>query len=158
MRPTQGAAGRDVIDIVRDATGRLFHRHRRQVIRMPWGRSPILSFRSPSHGVLRPQPEEAPWRTARIDPTRGPHAAADLTDEDLEQLARIIAWEVAVRTTTEQFRDQLGGLADQRVDMQEAIDAVRKERELMRFAAEVMNDIQRLPEVPETPDVYGHYL
>ncbi len=97
-------------------------------------------------------------QNGRIDPTRGPHAAADLTDEDLEQLARIIAWEVAVRTTTEQFRDQLGGLADQRADMQEVIDAVRQERELTRFAAEVMNDIERLPEVHETPEGYGHYL
>ena len=96
--------------------------------------------------------------TGQIDPTRGPHAAADLSDEELDGLARIVAWEVAVRTTTEQFRDQLGGLADQRVHMQEAIEAVRRERELMRFAAEVMQDIEQLPVVDSSNKVYGHYL
>lgn len=96
--------------------------------------------------------------TGQIDPTRGPHAAADLSDEELDGLARIVAWEVAVRTTIEQFRDQLGGLADQRAHMQEAIEAVRCERELMRFAADVMQDIEQLPIIDSTKEFCGHYL
>lgn len=96
----------------------------------------------------------------RLDPSRGPHAAAALTDEDLDYLAKIVAWEVAVRTSAAHFRDRLNELAEARVHMQEAIQHVRHERDLIRFAEEVLSDLEQLPvqgdQQPE--DTYGMYL
>ncbi len=92
-----------------------------------------------------------------IDPTRGPHAAAELTDEELTYLAKIVAWEVAIRTSSEYFTRRLTELADSRAHMQSAIESLRRERDLMRFAAEVTADIEQLPVVEEETS-YGLYL
>ena len=96
----------------------------------------------------------------QIDPSRGPHAAADMTDEELEFLARVVAWEVAVRTSTEHFRDHLTELSEARPRMQDAIRQVRHERELMRFAQEVLRDLEQLPvqKEDEPEESYGFYL
>jgi len=96
----------------------------------------------------------------RIDPSQGPHAAANLTDEALDYLVGVIAWEVAVRTSTEHFRDQLARLAEARPHMQNAIEQVRRERDLMHFAQEVLRDLEQLPtqEENEPEEVYGQYL
>ena len=82
----------------------------------------------------------------RIDPGRGPHAAANLTDEALDYLVGIVAWEVAVRTSTDHFRDQLARLAEARPHMQSAIEQVRHERDLMHFAQEVLRDLEQPPD------------
>lgn len=96
----------------------------------------------------------------QIDPNRGPHAAADMTDEELDFIARIVAWEVAVRTSTEHFRDHLAELSEARPQMQQAIQQVRQEREQMRFAREVLADLEQLPvqKEEEPEEVYGLYL
>ena len=96
----------------------------------------------------------------RIDPSRGPRAAANLTDEALAYLVGIVAWEVAVRTSTKHFRDQLARLAEARPHMPNAIEQVRRERDLMHFAQEVLRDLERLPtqEEPEPEEVYGQCL
>lgn len=96
----------------------------------------------------------------RIDPSKGSHAAGDLTNETLEYLAKIVAFEVALRTNAAFFKDRLVALADARSDMQEILDQVRHERDLMRFAEQVMSDLEQLPvqsEAKPEPN-YGMYL
>lgn len=80
-----------------------------------------------------------------IDPDRGLHAAADLTDEALKYLFELILWELAVRTDADQFMACLHNAIDQRQDCEDQIQQLRDQRDLMHFAAAVMLDIQRLP-------------
>ncbi len=95
-----------------------------------------------------------------IDPGRGPHAAADLSDEALEYLYKILTWELAIRTSRDTFVARLVELLEAREGIDETIDELRRERELMRFASEVLADIERLPvTTPEpTAETYGLYL
>ena len=93
-----------------------------------------------------------------IDPTNGPHAAAELSDEALEYLSKVVALEFALRTDAEYFRDKLVALAEARSAMQDTIDQVRHERDLMRFAAQVMADLEQLPVVEEPEPRFGMYL
>ena len=92
-----------------------------------------------------------------IDPQKGPHAAAELSDEELTYLANLVAWEVAVRTTSEGFARRLGELIEARDGLDATLEDVRRERELLRFAAEVLADIEALP-VVQAEESYGFYL
>ncbi len=95
-----------------------------------------------------------------IDPSRGPHAAAGLSDEALEYLYKILTWELAIRTSRETFVSRLLELLEAREDIDETIDELRRERELMRFASDVLADIARLPLTASEPtaETYGMYL
>lgn len=82
-----------------------------------------------------------------IDTDGGQHAAAEIEDGDLVRLCGMVLYELAVRLDEEQFADYLERIREQRRANEGAIAATRHERDLMRFAAEVMLDIQRLPEI-----------
>ena len=87
-----------------------------------------------------------------IDPELGPDAAADMTDEELNYLCKIALWELAVRTDQEQFDSCLEEAMANRRQSSDEVAQVRKQRDMMQFAAQVMMDIQQLPEVGEPQD------
>ena len=93
-----------------------------------------------------------------IDPTRGPHAAAAVSDEGLEYLCKIILWELAVRTEKQTFLDELRTVLEAREQLDEPLAEVRNERDLMLFAAEVMADLDRLPLLEKQEPPIGMYL
>ncbi len=95
-----------------------------------------------------------------IDPGGGPHSAAELSNEVLEYLFELVLWELAIRTSREQFEQCLANATAQRARSEEVIQELRRQRDLMCFAAEVMRDIQLLPGTDESaaPPSTGMYL
>lgn len=85
----------------------------------------------------------------QIDPSQGPDAAADATNEQLETLLRIVMWELAMRTTKENFDQHLEHLARARAEMDDDLESARTKREQRRFVTEVLRDLERLPMVAE---------
>ncbi|HLF62073.1 MAG TPA: hypothetical protein VI980_12940 [Acidimicrobiia bacterium] len=85
-----------------------------------------------------------------IDPSQGPDAAADATNDQLETLLRILMWELAMRTSKEQFDQHLNQLAKARAEMDDDLENARNKREQRRFVAEVLRDLEKLPVVGET--------
>jgi hypothetical protein len=85
----------------------------------------------------------------QIDPSQGPDAAAEATNDQLETLLRIVMWELALRTTKESFDHHLEVLAKARAEMDDDLDTARAKREQRRFVAEVLRDLERLPMVQE---------
>jgi hypothetical protein len=84
-----------------------------------------------------------------IDPSQGPDAAADATNDQLEALLRIVMWELAMRTTKEHFDHHLDHLSKVRAEMDDDLETARTKREQRRFVAEVLRDLERLPMVEE---------
>lgn len=80
-----------------------------------------------------------------IDPTDGPHAAAALTDDQLEYLSKLMLWELSVRTSKDGFMDYLELFKTLREGNDELIDEVQYERDLMHFEEEVLADLDALP-------------
>ena len=80
-----------------------------------------------------------------IDPTRGPHAAAAVSDDDPEYVCKIILWKLAVRTEKQTFLDELRRVLEAGEQLGEPLAEVRNERDLMRFAAKMMADLDSLP-------------
>lgn len=93
-----------------------------------------------------------------IDPEKGDHAAADLSDEAMQYLYEVVLWELAIRTDEKQFTNCLREASEVRRSLEEKLAEVRQQRELMRFAAEVMLDIERLPVIEEREPTTGMYL
>ena len=85
----------------------------------------------------------------QIDPSQGPDAAADATNDQLETLLRIVMWELAMRTTKEHFDNHLDHIAKARAQMDDDLETARTKREQRRFVAEVLRDLERLPVVDE---------
>lgn len=83
----------------------------------------------------------------RIDTDRGPDAAADLADAELEYLCGLILWELAVRTDEADFADYLQRVLDVRRERATELESVRAQRDLLLFAAQVMRDIAALPTI-----------
>ncbi|MBT8216043.1 MAG: hypothetical protein HKN74_13795 [Acidimicrobiia bacterium] len=81
----------------------------------------------------------------RIDTDRGPDAAADLADAELEYLCGLTLWELAVRTDEPDFADYLHRVLDMRRERAAELESVRDHRDRMLFAAEVMRDLAALP-------------
>jgi len=88
--------------------------------------------------------------THNIDPTKGPDAAAELPDEEFGHLLQILVWELALRTSREQFEQQIRQIAVSRAEAAEDIETAKEAREKQKFINEVMCDIERLPEVGES--------
>ncbi len=84
-----------------------------------------------------------------IDPAKGPEAAAGLEDEEFAQLLQILFWELALRTSREQFEQQIRQIAISRAEAEDDIETAKEARELQQFISAVMSDIQQLPEVGE---------
>ena len=87
--------------------------------------------------------------THNIDPTKGPDAAASLPDEEFGHLLQILVWELAVRTSREQFEQKIREIAISRAEADDDIETAKEAREQQRFICAVMRDIQGLPEVGE---------
>ena len=84
-----------------------------------------------------------------IDPSQGAHAAADLSDAEVEYLAKLALWEYAVRNDRHQWIDFVEEIMSVRDEVHEVIVEVRKERELMAFEAEVLADLDNLEVVQQ---------
>lgn len=93
-----------------------------------------------------------------IDPKDGDHAAADLSNEALQYLYELVLWELAIRTDEEQFSNCLREATEIRSSLEEKLAQARRQRDLMRFAAEVMLDIERIPVIEESEPTTGMYL
>ena len=91
-----------------------------------------------------------------IDPTQGPHAAAGLTDEEVEFLSGMLIWELGIRFPKDQYVELLARATEARDRLDDEIEFTRHEREMMRFEIEVLDDIENLPLT--TDSAPGHYL
>lgn len=90
-----------------------------------------------------------------IDPENGDHAAADLSDGAVRHLFELVLWELAIRTDEEEFNDCLCEANEIGGSLEEMLVKARRQRELMRFAAEVMLDIESIPVIEESEPTTG---
>lgn len=102
--------------------------------------------------------KEEVMESMHIDPGKGEHAAADLSDGALRYLFELVLWELAIRTDAEEFNDCLSAANEARRSLEERLVQARGQRELMRFAAEVMHDLERIPVIEESEPTTGMYL
>ena len=95
-----------------------------------------------------------------INKDQGPHAASGLSDEDLQYLLRITSLELAIRMSSEDYTEAFHKIAEVRKEMDEMIEALRKDRDRMVFVAEVTADLERLPLTTdeEHDEAHGMYL
>ena len=95
-----------------------------------------------------------------LEPENGPHAAADLTDEELDYLVRITSLEMAIRIEADSFSERYRMVAEARAELDEMIERLRRERDLLCFAAEVSADLEQLPLTTDRADdeTHGMYL
>ena len=87
-----------------------------------------------------------------INPAEGEHAAAAVPDEVLQSLLRSTLFEVAVRTNRHTFEEILRRAVKDRAAIEDALNRVRYQRDLMRFAEAVTQDLAALPVTAETGD------
>jgi hypothetical protein len=80
-----------------------------------------------------------------IEPEEGAEAAAQIPDEEFQLLVRIVVWELAMRTSPEQFEEHVRLLAGFRDRFEAELEGARKERDSRRFVAAVLADIESLP-------------
>ena len=81
----------------------------------------------------------------QIEPEEGAEAAGQIPDEEFQLLVRIVVWELAMRTSPEQFDAHVKQLAAFRDRFEPDLETARKERDGRRFVAAVMADIESLP-------------
>ncbi|MDH3730319.1 MAG: hypothetical protein OES13_04220 [Acidimicrobiia bacterium] len=93
-----------------------------------------------------------------IDPSQGPHAAAGLTDEEVEFLSGMLIWELGVRFSKDEYLELLERAGSARERLDEEIEFTRNEREQMRFEIEVLDDIESLPTIEHPTPPTGLYL
>ena len=82
-----------------------------------------------------------------IEPEEGAEAAAQIPDEQFQLLVRIVVWELAMRTSPEQFEEHVKQLEVFRDRFESDLETARTEREGRRFVAAVMADIASLPSI-----------
>ena len=80
-----------------------------------------------------------------VDPSDGPHAAAGLTDNQVEYMAQLMLWELSIRYTEDQFMEYLEALRLVRQDNAEVIDQAKQDRDVINFEASVLADLDSLP-------------
>lgn len=83
--------------------------------------------------------------SAFIDSRKGPHAAADLSDHQIEYLSKLVMWEVAIRLSKDDYIAYLERLLSLRDTHGGLVDQAKQERELMQFEAQVLADLADLP-------------
>ena len=93
-----------------------------------------------------------------IDPSQGPHAAAGLSDEEVEFLSGMLIWELGVRFPREEYLELLARASEARDRLDEEIEFTRNEREMMQFEVEVLSDIDALPCTTQSEPPTGLYL
>lgn len=82
-----------------------------------------------------------------IDTDLGADAAAALADPELRYLCGISLWELAVRTGEDEFFAYLESVIAMRQAQAAELERTRHRRDQVQFAAQVMADIQRLPDL-----------
>ena len=87
----------------------------------------------------------------------GHHAAAQLTNEALQALLRAALLELAVRTDRDTYEEVLMGAVSERADADQLVCEIRRQRDLMWFAAEVERDIDSLPTIADRDRNVGMY-
>ena len=93
-----------------------------------------------------------------IDPSQGPHAAAGLTDEEVEFLSGMLIWELGIRFPREEYLDLLARASAARDRLDDEIEFTKQEREMMRFEIEVLSDIDALPTLGQAGPPTGLFL
>ncbi len=95
-----------------------------------------------------------------LDKNEGPHAASRLTDQELEYLHRITSLEMAIRMDREAYTKHFKNVAEARMEINEMIEMLRKDRDRICFVAAVQADLKNLPLTTDAgdTDVYGLYL
>lgn len=80
-----------------------------------------------------------------VDPSDGPHAAAGLTDDQVEHLCQLMLWEISIRYSKEDFMGYLETLRHVREQNADIIGQVKHERDIMDFEESVLADLDALP-------------
>ena len=83
--------------------------------------------------------------TFNLDPTQGPHIAAELTDRELDFLQQVLAVELAIRMGKADYQQRFRHIADHRPEMDEMVTDWRRQRDRMVFVASVTADLDQLP-------------
>ena len=84
-----------------------------------------------------------------IDPQEGAEAAAEIPHDEFQVLVQIVIWELAMRTTSEQFQEHVRRLVEFREKIEPDLAGARKERDNRRFVASVLADLEALPSTEE---------
>lgn len=87
-----------------------------------------------------------------IEPGEGADAAAEIPNDQFEFLVRIVVWELAMRTSAEQFEEHVRRLTEFREKIEPDLADARKERDNRRFVASVLADLQTLPTTEDRPE------
>ena len=93
-----------------------------------------------------------------IDPSQGPHAAAGLTDEEVEFLSGMLIWELGIRFSRDEYIELMERATAARDRLEDEIEFTRHEREMMQFEVEVLSDLDALPTVGQKEPPTGLYL
>jgi hypothetical protein len=80
-----------------------------------------------------------------IEPEDGADAAAQIPNDQFQLLVKIVVWELAMRTSPEQFEEHVRQLVDFREKVEPDLEGARKERDSRQFIAAVLADLEALP-------------
>jgi hypothetical protein len=94
----------------------------------------------------------------QIELDEGTEAAAEIPNEQFQTLVRVVVWELAMRTSRDQFEEHVRQLSGLHTRFGSDLETARKERDHRRFIASVLEDIRSLPSEPRTEPSTGLYL
>lgn len=80
-----------------------------------------------------------------IEPEEGTEAAAQVPNDQFQLLVKIVVWELAMRTSRQQFEEQVRQVVEFRERIEPDLVNARKERDNRRFVASVLADLESLP-------------
>jgi hypothetical protein len=86
-----------------------------------------------------------------IEPEEGAEAAAGIPNDQFQLLVKIVVWELAMRTSPEQFEEHVRQIAELRAKIEPDLTTARKERDDRRFVASVLADLEALPSTEDLP-------
>ena len=84
-----------------------------------------------------------------LEPDEGPHAAAKLTDAELDFLQQVVAVELAIRLDRKAYEDRFRSIADHRAEMDDMVHDWRNQRDRIIFVTSVRADLDQLPVLEE---------
>ncbi|HEU4916111.1 MAG TPA: hypothetical protein VFV13_06055 [Acidimicrobiia bacterium] len=87
-----------------------------------------------------------------IEPEEGAEAAAQIPNDQFQLLVRIVVWELAMRTSPEQFEEHVRQLTEFREQVEPDLAMARKERDNRNFVASVLADLESLPSTERRPE------
>jgi hypothetical protein len=108
-------------------------------------------------GCIRALGSPSSWVEVRemsihIEPDEGADAAAQIPDDQFQLLVKIVVWELALRTSAEQFEAHVRQLVEFREKIEPDLEGARKERDDRRFIAAVLADLEALPSTEDHPE------